>query len=349
MRLERVDAAGGKGAIHKTRTGDDSAGDLFAIAAETNSEPWTLSTPTELEKSFCQRSPAAVCLFVMEENKKDDRSENFRPVPLCGLPAVLGCFERRPAAIKKLLFGEEHFGALAAVRSWLAERRLPFVHATDTELARAAGNSAHGGVVALTERPLPAFPRPSDFDTWRTAGEHLVLLEDVADPLQIGAVARVAAAFGIKRLLLGGRSAEAVFFGRAWSAAAGALDMLTLHDAGETPVLLRSLRDKFCIVGFTRPGGRRAQDVKPMRAPGRPLLIAFGDTETGVTPETGGKCEHLVHIPGANGSTLLNAGDAAAYGLPWLLTRERKTAGFLTAKRAASSAAKSAPPATPSK
>jgi hypothetical protein len=34
-----------------------------------------------------------------------------------------------------------------------------------------------------------------------------------------------------------------------------------------------------------------------------------------------------------NGSTLLNAGDSAAFGLPWLLTRERKSDSFLTAKR----------------
>lgn len=253
---------------------------------------------------------------------------------------MLGCFRERPNALKKLLFTSENARALAEICQWLADEHRPFIESAPDELERAAGHPAHGGVVALTERPPPAFPKPSDFDAWRAAGIALLFAEDIADPIQIGGIARVAAAMGVKRLLLGGVSAMAVFSSRAWSAAAGALDLLTLHDAGDTGLLLRTIREKFCVVGFTRPGGRRIDGIKPVRVPGRPLAIVIGNTETGISAGVAGKCEHLFHIPGAEGSTLLNANDTAAFGLPWLLGRERKTGGFLAKKRERQSAQK---------
>ena len=77
-------------------------------------------------------------------------------------------------------------------------------------------------------------------------------------------------------------------------------------------------------------------ELKPIKVPGKPLAIVLGDTATGVSTDIVGKCEHLLHIPGIEGSTWLNAADTAAFGLPWLLRKERKKsgAGFLTQKRA---------------
>lgn len=259
----------------------------------------------------------------------------FRPVHICGLATVQSCFQHRPAALKKLWFAPSHSTALDEICDALARERHPFAQATHSTLSRLAGHTAHGGVVALTERPLPAIPKPSDFDRWRAEGEPLVFLDDVADPLQVGAIARVAAACGVKRLLLSARGMDALFEERAWSVANGALDALTCHDAGTLPVTLRSLSDRFCIAGFVRPGGRRADDIKPIKVPGRPLAIVFGDAPGGLGTDIAGKCEFLLHIPGAGGSTLLNAGDTAAFGLPWLLRKERTTpTGFLARKRA---------------
>jgi TrmH RNA methyltransferase len=264
-------------------------------------------------------------------------------VLLCGLPAVLGCFQKRPAALRRLWLAPELEKPLAEVCRWFAREKRPYVRADARELARAAGHAAHGGVVAVTERPPPATPRVSDYEAWRAEGKPLLFLEDIGDPLQIGAIARVAAAMGVPRLLLGGASVAAAYNERAWSVAAGALDLLTLHDAGAPAGVLRALHGRFCVVGFTRPGGRRVDELKPIRVPGRPLAVVIGDTETGISANVAGKCEHLLHIPGAEGSALLNAGDTAAFGLPWLLRRERVAAtGFLAKKRERRAAAKAA-------
>ncbi|MDR2429632.1 MAG: hypothetical protein LBD14_01810 [Puniceicoccales bacterium] len=259
----------------------------------------------------------------------------FHPVHICGLAAVKACFQHRPAALKKLWFAPEHTTALAEIRTALAREKHPFAQATHSTLAHIAGHTAHGGVIALTERPLPAIPKPADFDRWRAEGNPLVLLDDLPDPLQLGAIARVAAACGVKRLLLGARTKDALFEERAWSTANGALDTLTCHDAGTLSVTLRNLSDRFCIAGFVRPGGRRIDDLKPIKVPGRPLAIVFGDTPGGLGTDIASKCEFLLHIPGVEGNTLLNASDAAAFGLPWLLRKERtKPTGFLARKRA---------------
>ncbi|MDR2981276.1 MAG: hypothetical protein LBV12_03410 [Puniceicoccales bacterium] len=261
---------------------------------------------------------------------------NFRPVLLCGMAAVQGCFKTRPKAIKRLWHLPELAKPLTEVCKWMAQEKLSYSASDDRELSRVLGHAVHHGVVAATERPPLSIPKPSDYEEWQALGEPLLFLDDVADPLQVGTVARIAAATGIKRLLLSGASTEAVFHERAWSTAKGALDQLRTYDAGQLPSLLRALRERFCVVGFTRPGGRRVDDIKPIRVPGKPLAIIIGDTETGVANDVVGKCEHLLHIPGIGGSTLLNAGDTAAFGLTWLLRKERKPEGegFLARKKA---------------
>ncbi len=277
-------------------------------------------------------APAAGDAFAAPMN--DSR---FMPVTLCGLRAALTCFEMRPGAIKRLWHAPERAKDLADVCRFMAREKLSYAASDARELARIAGHENHGGVVLATERPTPAIPKPADYDTWRAGNEALLFLDDIDDPLQIGSIARSAAASGVKRLLLSGTSVDAVFAERAWSTANGALDLLNIYNAGPLPNLLRALGEKFCVVGFTRPGGRRVDDLKPIRVPGKPLAIVLGDTATGVAGDVVGKCEHLLHIPGAGGSTLLNAGDVASFGLPWLLRKERRPEGegFLARKKAA--------------
>jgi TrmH RNA methyltransferase len=265
---------------------------------------------------------------------------------------VLACYEKRPNALKRLYFAPELIGELGDLCHWMATEKRSYNRCTPNELARAAGHKFHDGVAAYTERPLPGTPKPSDYETWSTTGEPILFIEDVADPLQIGAIARTAVANGLKRLIFSGaKTIEAAYRGRAWTTAAGALDNLVLHDAAlPLPILLRDLHTRFCITGFTRPGGRRVDDLKPIRAPGRPLAIVIGGAATGITAVTGGKCEHLLHIPGAGGSALYNAADTAAYGLPWLLRRERHPApgqGFLAKKRARQTAETPEQPTAP--
>jgi TrmH RNA methyltransferase len=249
---------------------------------------------------------------------------------------VLACFHKRPAALKRLWFSPDLAGALDEVCEWMVNERLPFLRTDERDLTHTVGHRFHGGVAAITERPPPGVPKPSDYSEWQAAGTPLLILDGIGDPLQIGTIARIATATGITHLLLSGADTlDAAFGERAWSTANGALDLLTLHDAGEAlPVLLRTLRDRFCIAGFTRPGGRRAEDIKPLRAPGRPPVIVLGGTPGGIAPDIASKCEHLLHIPGVNGSTFLTAADTAAYGLPWLLRKDRTPgAGFLARKK----------------
>ncbi|MDR1817140.1 MAG: hypothetical protein LBR07_02970 [Puniceicoccales bacterium] len=271
-------------------------------------------------------------------------SANLHAVTVCGLSAVLACFQKRPAALRRLWVEQRLARQLGDLLHFLAEKKLPYSIGTPEDVARAAGTRAHGGIAAATARPHPSKPKPSDFDAWRDAGCALLFADDVGDAPQIAAIARAAVAMGLRHLFLGGASLEAAFEERAWSDAAGALEELVLHDAGETALTLRALRERFCVVGFTRPGGRRVEDLKPIRVPGRPPAIVLGSAATGITPEVAGKCEHLLHIPGAGGNHWLNAGDTAAYGLPWLLRKERAAAGagFLAAKRARRAGAKTA-------
>ena len=156
---------------------------------------------------------------------------NFRPVLLCGEAAVKSCFEQRPKAIKRLWLAEEFHKPCAPLCKWMAKEKLSYSTSNERELTRIAGHTVHGGIIVATERPPLALPKPADYATWQTEGKPLLFLDNISDPLQLGTIARIAAATGLTQLLLSGTSTEAVYHERAWSTAAGALDTLRICSA----------------------------------------------------------------------------------------------------------------------
>lgn len=151
----------------------------------------------------------------------------------------------------------------------------------------------------------------------------LLLLENVQDPANLGAIARTAEALGITGLLVSGGCD--VYAPKALRASMGALLRLSVEvvDAsreGSEPVL--SLLEKAEALGFKTYASTPAADAVPVTEAdfSGPVLCVVGNEANGVTPETMTACAERVTIPMAGRAESLNAAAAGAI-LMWEMVR----------------------------
>ena len=224
---------------------------------------------------------------------------------VCGFEAVSVLFAKRPADVLRLFYGEALRGRVGPFCAVLARARRPYRMLPPDELVRAAGTPRHGGVVAVAKpRPIPFF------DAARPPRVPLLLvLDGVGNPHNLGAIARSAAFFGVRALLLREGAGQAMPSGAAYRTAEGGLEHLDLHRAGDLAACLRALEPHYRTVAAAL-----ADDAVPLSGlpRDRPIALVLGNEERGVSPEALGACSGRVRIPGSGRVQSLNVAQAAA-------------------------------------
>ena len=224
---------------------------------------------------------------------------------VCGFEAVSALFAKRPADVLRLFYGEALRGRVGPFCAALARARRPYRMLPPDELARAAGTLHHGGVAAVARpRPVPAF------DAARPPRVPLLLvLDGVSNPHNLGAIARSAAFFGARALLLRDGAGQAMPSGAAYRTAEGGLEHLDLHRAGDLAACLRSLQPHYRAVAAALTDDA----VPPSGVPrDRPIALVLGNEERGVSREVLEACRGRVRIPGSGRVQSLNVAQAAA-------------------------------------
>ncbi len=227
-----------------------------------------------------------------------------------GRVAVGFLLEARDFRLRSLLVTE---AALAALSDALAKRaaEAPVYVVTPAALLATSGVSFHQGCVAVGE-PV----RVRDADEILAAARLVVVLEDVANPDNVGGVFRNAHAFGADAALLSPRCASPLYR-KAIRTSLGAtlrLPFATLHD---WPGDLARLR----AAGFTRVAltpGDGAQDLGELGAclalPPR-LALLVGHEYDGLSPAALAASDLRVRIRMARAVDSINLAAASAIAL----------------------------------
>lgn len=245
------------------------------------------------------------------------------PLRVAGLPAVAALFAAAPERVERLFFDERMKGAVGPFCAALAQARKPYRLVGEDELQRVAGSVLHGGVVAVAE-PRPVLPLdPAEAPEWARDGRPLLLLDGVGNPHNLGAIARSAAFFGVKRLVLSNHPAQAAPSDASYRVAEGGLEHLTLYRATNFAAALRRLARSYRVIGTALDRGTTLEALAPAA---RPAALVLGNEQTGLPRATLAACDAIVTIAGSGQVQSLNVSVSAGI-LLYALRQRGETPG----------------------
>ena len=224
------------------------------------------------------------------------------PVILFGWHSVTTALSNPARKVRKLLLTEN-----AARRLTEEGFKIPAheIVRPDEIARRLTPDSVHNGLLAEAD-PLAA-PDIEDLE----ANGIVLVLDQITDPHNVGAILRSAAAFGVKALITTARhSPEAT--GMLAKSASGALEFVPMVTVQNLARGIAALKERgFLTVGLDSEANEDLNDV-PMSAP---LALVLGAEGKGLRQLTRETCDHLARLdlPGAIKS--LNVSNAAALSL----------------------------------
>jgi 23S rRNA (guanosine2251-2'-O)-methyltransferase len=193
----------------------------------------------------------------------------------------------------------------------LAKRGMKPGVALPKQLDRLVGGDAvHQGIV-LEVGPLP----PRAIEDVKADG-FIIVLDQVTDPHNVGAVLRSAAAFGASCLVMPERRSPPLT-GVLAKSASGALDLVPVVLVGNLAHALGALGER----GFLRVGlAEEASDPLEATVLTIPLALVLGAEGKGLRQLTKQNCDRLCHISTRGALASLNVSNAAAIALHWAAT-----------------------------
>uniref|UniRef100_UPI001F0024E4 23S rRNA (guanosine(2251)-2'-O)-methyltransferase RlmB n=1 Tax=Falsiroseomonas oryziterrae TaxID=2911368 RepID=UPI001F0024E4 len=179
-------------------------------------------------------------------------------------------------------------------------------------------DAVHQGAALLAE-PLP--PVPIEQAIARSDGP-VLLLDQVTDPRNVGAILRSAAAFGAACVVMQDRHAPPET-GALARAASGALEVVPIaREVNLSRAIVALQRAGFWVLGLAGEAPRTLAEAAPQD---RRVALVLGAEEAGLRRLQRETCDELVRLPIAPGVESLNVAAAAAVAL-YELARDRHTA-----------------------
>ena len=229
------------------------------------------------------------------------------PLRLFGMHAVEAALRNPARKVKRLVLTEN------------AQRRLieamgPIAHAIEEasprDLDRILGaDTVHQGAMLETED----LPEPAFVDLAENAnGRPLLVLDQVTDPHNVGAILRSAAVFGAAGLVMTRRHSPPLN-GVLAKSASGALELVPIALVQNLSSALRELKD----AGFTLLGldGTADDCIEDTDWTSRPIALVMGAEGKGLREQTQKTCDRLVKITTDGAIDSLNVSNAAAVAL----------------------------------
>ncbi|MFD0987061.1 23S rRNA (guanosine(2251)-2'-O)-methyltransferase RlmB [Methyloligella solikamskensis] len=232
---------------------------------------------------------------------------------LYGLHAVEAALRNDAREVHRLLATPN---AARKLESPIAARGTKVETVTPKHLDKLLGpDQVHQGI-ALEVSPLPALSIEDLPDT-----QIVLILDQVTDPHNVGALLRSAAAFGAGALIMQERHSAPLNATLA-KTASGALDLVPVILVGNLAQSLEILKERgFWLIGFAEEGADALEGVTPKR----PLGIVLGAEGRGLRELTRKTCDQLCRISTQDSLASLNVSNAGAIALHWAASQGDRT------------------------
>ncbi|GIV58945.1 MAG: 23S rRNA (guanosine(2251)-2'-O)-methyltransferase RlmB [Rhodothermaceae bacterium] len=233
---------------------------------------------------------------------------------IVGRNPVREALARDEGRIEKVLIQQGAGGAaIRAIRRAATQAGVPVQFVPAARMARLAPGLNHQGVAAvaapvayleveaLLNRIAP------DPDAVRARRPLLLLLDQIEDPHNFGAILRSAVAAGVDGVIVP-RHRMAPLNAATIKASAGTALRVPLARAGNLADVIQQLKERgYWVAGAAGTGATSLWEMDW----DRPLALVIGNEEKGLRPRVAGACDYLVSIPMRGPAESLNASVAA--------------------------------------
>lgn len=193
---------------------------------------------------------------------------------------------------------------------------VPVFTGPDALLAEVTGYALHRGLIGSLERP--ALP---EVGALLADARRVVILEDVVDPTNVGAIVRSVAGIGADAVLVTPRCADPLYR-RAIRVSMGTILQVPWTRTGDWMTLRADLdAHGFRVAALAlEPGAVDLRDLAAEAAadPGQRIALVLGTEGAGLTREAIAAADFVVRIPMAHGIDSLNVAATAAVAM-WAL------------------------------
>jgi 23S rRNA (guanosine2251-2'-O)-methyltransferase len=232
-------------------------------------------------------------------------------VYIYGKHAVVEALKHAPQALKKIFLSPQ--ASDAKLKEIISKSGVPTAPlASGKELRDISGSEAHQGVIGLLSlkslmRQYDEFAKGLKINN-DTA---LVLLDEIQDPHNVGAIIRSAAAFGISGILIPEHN-QAPITGAVVKVSAGMAFRIPLVAIGNINNTIRDLKKRgFWVYGLDGSAKKMIGD----EAFDAPVIFILGNESKGIRQKTRELCDALVSIPIDQKCESLNVAASAAVAL----------------------------------
>lgn len=225
---------------------------------------------------------------------------------LFGVHAVEAALRNRARRVRRLLATSNAWPRIEAAHE---RQRHPAVESVDPKRLEKLlpPGAVHQGIAALAE-PLHA---PELDEVLAEASRPLLLLDQVTDPHNVGAILRSAAAFDAAAVITTERHAPAAGAIMA-KAASGALDIVPLVSVTNLAQAMERIKQAgYWIAGLDG----QAEQTLPQAKLGLKTALVLGAEGKGMRRLTAERCDLLVRLPISPRMESLNVSNAAAVAL----------------------------------
>ena len=226
------------------------------------------------------------------------KNKKNQELAVCGFAAVKALGKEHPENIRRFYYSEENSKKFGELCRFLAQNKVPYNMVENKDLERLCGSVHHQGVVAMIEEKPPAPLTSSTVAGWIELGESALLLDRVGNANNLGAIARSAAFFGIKNIILPINDAQSSITTSTYRIAQGGMEYVKMYSVRSVIRLLQDLQGKMYRIGTDVRASTPLSKVNRERGT-KPALVVLGNEELGISQVVKDNCDCLVVIPSA--------------------------------------------------
>ena len=225
-----------------------------------------------------------------------------------GKHPVSAALKKRPETVNTLYLSHE--AEESDIRELAKRHNIKVIPFSEKKLPGGLSQQVvHQGVIARLMTASLVVPfREFISELTLTPDTAIVVLGEIQDPHNVGAVIRSAAAFGATAVLIP-EHRQAPLTGAVIKVSAGTAFSIPLVSIGNVNTSLRELKEQGCwVYGLAEEGATSLYD----ETFSKPSVFVLGNEGTGLREKTAEACDELITIPMHERAESLNASAAAA-------------------------------------